>query len=136
MEKDKKSLKQEYKQGRRPMGVFLIRNMVNEKVLVGVGLDLVGIMNRHRFQLTAGIHPNKRLQAEWDEFGGESFAFEIADQLSAREDPDYDYREDLKFLEELWLERLRPFDERGYNARKPGKEEMLRRIAADRMGES
>lgn len=136
MEKDRKRLKEEYKRGRRAMGVFLIRNMANEKVFVGVGLDLAGVMNRHRFQLTRGIHPNRRLQDEWDEFGGDRFAFEVADQLGARDDPDFDYREELKFLEGLWLERLQPFGERGYNERKPGKEEMLRRIAADRLGKS
>ena len=34
------------------------------------------------------------------------------------EDPLYDYKEDLKTLEELWLEKLQPYDEKGYNQRK------------------
>jgi hypothetical protein len=132
MLKDKKRLKQEYKQNPRPMGVFLIRNMVNEKVFVGVSLDLAGIINRHKFQLTMGGHPNTRLQGEWNEYGSESFAFEILDQLNPQDKPDVDYREDLAFLEDLWLEKLQPYDERGYNERKLGREERLRRIAAKR----
>ena len=136
MDKNKKRLKQEYKQNPRPMGVFLIRNMVNDKVLVDVGLDLAGIINRHKFQLTMGIHQNPRLQTEWNEFGSRSFAFEILDQLPPREDPDFNYREELAFMEKLWLERLQPFGDRGYNERKPGKEEMLRRIAAARLRDS
>jgi len=132
MLKDKKRLKQEYKQNPRPMGVFLIRNMVNKKVFVGVSLDLPGIINRHKFQLTMGNHPNTRLQAEWNEFGSESFAFEILDQLNPQDDPHFDYREDLAFLEDLWLEKLQPYDDLGYNERKLSREEKLRRIAANR----
>jgi hypothetical protein len=105
MDKNSKRLKQQYKQNPRPVGVFLIRNMVNDKVLVGVGLDLAGIINRHKFQLTMGIHQNPRLQTEWNEFGSSSFAFEILDQLPPREDPDVNYREELAFMEKLWLEQ-------------------------------
>jgi hypothetical protein len=132
MEQDKKRLKQEYKQNHRPMGVFLIRNRSNDKVFVGVSLDLAGIINRNRFQLKMGSHPSKSLQAEWNESGAEGFAFEIVDQLDPREDPRFNYREELALLEELWLEKLQPFDERGYNERKLTREERLRRIAAKR----
>jgi hypothetical protein len=132
MEKNNKRLKQEYKQNPRPMGVFLIRNMVNEKVFVGVGLDLQGIINRYRFQLTMGSHPNSRLQTDWNEYGSESFAFEIMDQLYPQDDPQSNYREDLSALEDLWLEKLQPYDDRGYNERKLSREEKLRRIAANR----
>ena len=135
MDENKKRLKKEYQQDQRPMGVFLIRNLVNDKVFVGTGLDLVGIINRHKFDLTSGSHRNRRLQAEWNEFGGDNFAFEIVDQLSPRADTRVDYREDLAFLEELWLEKLQPFDDLGYNDRKQSKEEKLRRIAAKRSAE-
>jgi hypothetical protein len=135
METDNKRLKREFKENPRPSGVFLIRNTVNGKVLVGTGLDIAGIINRYRFQLTKGSHHNKKLQADWNEFGGEKFDFEIVDQISASEGVARDPRADLKLLEELWLEKLQPFDERGYNERKQSREQMLRRIAAKRTGE-
>jgi hypothetical protein len=113
------------------MGVFQIRNLVNGKVFVASGLDLPGIMNRHRFQLTSGIHQNATLQAEWNQLGSESFALEILDQLEPYEGADHDYRGDLMSLESLWLERLKPFGDRGYNDRKLSREEKLRRIAAN-----
>lgn len=53
---NKKDLKREYKQTLRPMGVFQIRNTVNEKVFIGSTLNLDGIFNRHEFQLKAGVH--------------------------------------------------------------------------------
>jgi hypothetical protein len=132
METNKKRLKQEYQQSHRPMGVFLIRNMSNDKVFVGVGLNLVGIMNRHKFELVLGKHRNKQLQADWNELGGDRFAFEILDQLNPRDDPHFDYRAELAFLENLYLEQLQPYGERGYNERPQTREEKLRRIASKR----
>jgi len=64
-----------------------------------------------------------------------SFAFEVLDELSATEGAGHDYRSELAFLEELWLERLQPYGERGYNVRKKGKEERLKEIAQKRSGE-
>ena len=115
------------------MGVFLIRNNVSDKVLLAVGLDLPGNINRHKFQLQSGNHPNKSLQADWNEFGGSSFSFEIVDQLTARADPTVDYRKELASLEKLWLEKLQPFGDRGYNERKQSRAEKLQRIAARRV---
>lgn len=117
------------------MGVFAIRNMVNDRVLVGVSVNLNGIINRHKFELTMGSHRNKRLQAEWNEFGSGNFAFEILDELRPGEDAQFDIRAELAFLEQLWIEKLQPFGERGYNERKLTRQEMLRRIAANRSDE-
>jgi hypothetical protein len=117
------------------MGVYQIRNIVNEKMLIGASLDLPGIINRHKFQLKMGNHPNGALQAEWNEFGAEGFAFEILDEITPSEDPSHDYREDLALLEELWLEKLEPYGESGYNEKKKGREEMLRLIAQNRARE-
>lgn len=133
MTEDRKRLKKEYRQGARQAGVFQIRNAANEKVFVAAALDLPGVMNRHRFELAAGGHKNRRLQAEWDEFGGDRFAFEVLDSLVPREGPDSDPRAELTVLEDLWLERLAPYGDRGYNEPKAGREEKLRRIAANRL---
>ena|SRR5262245_37055480 len=127
-----KELKREYKLNYRPMGVYQIRNIVNDKVLIGSTLDLPGILNRHKFQLKEGKHPNHALQAEWNEFGAESFAFEILDEITPKEGRDH--REELTFLEELWLDKILPYGERGYNKKKKGREEMLRLIAQNRSG--
>ncbi|MGB8507607.1 MAG: GIY-YIG nuclease family protein [Pyrinomonadaceae bacterium] len=134
-EVDKKRLKEEYRLAERPMGVFAIRNMTNERVFLGVSVNLNAIINRHRSQLAGNGHPNKRLQADWNEHGGDNFAFEILDQLNAREGSEGDYRRELSLLEDLWLEKLQPFGERGYNEPKLSREDRLRRIAANRVDE-
>jgi hypothetical protein len=132
---DKKQLKKDYQQTPRAIGVFLIRNNLNDKVFLAAGVNLPGLMNRHKFQLTHGSHANKQLQADWNEFGSHNFAFEIVDELSPRAGAELDYRAEAAFLEDLWLQKLRPFDERGYNLPKLSREEKLRRIAASRVNE-
>lgn len=132
MNKTKKELKKEYQQNHTPMGVYQIRNIANDKVLIGSALNLPGAINSNRFQLNAGSHPNKTLQAEWREFGSDSFSFEIVDELAATEGPSHDYRADLEFLEEFWLEKSQPYGERGYNQKKKGTEERLRLISHNR----
>lgn len=133
MDKKKKELKREYRETPTPMGIYQVRNIVNDKVLIGSSLNLPGVLNRNTFQLKAGAHPNTSLQSEWNEFGSDSFAFEVLDELSATEGPSHDYRADLAFLEEFWLEKLQPYGERGYNKKKIGQEESLRQIAQNRL---
>ena len=133
MNSEQKALKKEYQHGHTPMGVFQIRNMVNEKVFVGAAMNLPGIFNRHKFELQMGGHRCVPLQTEWKEFGADKFAFEILDELTPVSDPLHDYREDLVFLEDLWLEKLQPYGQRGYNEPKKTREQRLHMIAENRM---
>jgi len=42
----------------------------------------------------------------------------VLDTIKAPDDqPDYDASDDLRVLEELWVDRLQPFGERGYGRR-------------------
>ena len=130
--KTKKELKREYQQVHPPMGVYQIRNIVNDEILIGTALNLPGAFNGSTAQLNAGSHMNKALQAEWRELGGDKFVFELLDELAATEGPAHDYREDLAFLEEFSVEKSQPNGERGYNQKKKGTEERLRLIAQNR----
>ncbi len=113
---DRKALIRAYKESRLPTGVYRVLNRNNGKCLVGSSTDVPAILNRHRFQLTAGGHPNRALQREWNEMGSDAFSFEALDLIEPPEDrPDYDPREDLAVLEQLWLDKLLPFGDRGYN---------------------
>jgi hypothetical protein len=133
MVKSKKELKREYRRSHTPMGVYQIRNIVNEKVLIETALNLPGAINSARFQLNAGLHANKALQTDWREFGSENFLFEVLDELAATEGAQHDYRPELAFLEEFWLERSQPYAEHGYNEKKKGVEERLRLISRNRL---
>lgn len=129
MKPDQKQLKKDYQQTPRAIGVFLIRNNLNDKVFLAAGINLPGLINRHRFQLNHDGHPCKQLQADWNELGSNNFAFEIVDELSPRAGAEVDYRAEVTQMEDLWLEKLKPFGERGYNQPKLSRAERLHRIS-------
>ncbi|MCK6606505.1 MAG: GIY-YIG nuclease family protein [Ignavibacteriaceae bacterium] len=114
---DKAKLKRESKELKTPMGVYQIKNLVNGKVFIGSAYNVPGKLNGHQFTLKIGSHINPDLQKEYNQFGAGNFEFGMLDELKYKEDPDYNYKEDLKFLEEAWIEKLQPFGEKGYNRR-------------------
>ena len=125
-----KKLKREYKATLRPLGVFLIRNTTNDKIFLAGGVDLNGLMNRHKYELSKGSHVNRQLQADWNELGSGKFEFEILEQLEPVRDSTFDSKKELDFMQRMWLERLSPFGDRGYNQPKLSRAEKLRRIRA------
>jgi len=114
--KSKQDIKREYKERRKPAGVFQVKNRANGKILLGSSLNLEGPLNRHKFALSMGKHPNETLQKEWNEYGPEQFVFEILEVVKFKDDPNFDLQDELTLLEQIWLEKLQPFGERGYNA--------------------
>jgi hypothetical protein len=114
---NRKELTRAYKETRRPMGVYRVRNAANDRSLVGKSVDLPSILNRERAQLRLGIHRNAALQRDWNALGADAFVFEVLDTLTPPDRSDYDPTDDLRVLEALWLERLQPFDDRGYTPR-------------------
>lgn len=103
---DRKALIREYKDNPRPAGIFKVRNTTNSKVLIGSTPDLPGMLNRQRFQLEMGSHPDKELQADWNELGPDAFEISVLDTLEPAEEPSTDAREELRLLHQMWLERL------------------------------
>ncbi len=116
--KTARELKDEYKKMKFRMGVFRIRNIKNDKCFIGSSQDLDAAWNSQRFQLEAGLHSNEELQNDWAILGAENFVYEVLDELQADDDLSTDYTKELKALEELVIEELQPFGEKGYNRRK------------------
>jgi hypothetical protein len=104
-----------YKKATPPAGVFIIKNNITGKILLGSSLNLNGPMNRIKFELALGEHKNQPLQDDWNRYGEDNFSFEILDQLEPSDDPAYNLSDELTALEELWLAELAPFGEKGYN---------------------
>ncbi len=117
MKPDKKAIKRAYKLRPPDQGIYQIRNLASGKVFIGRAMDLNGKLNSERFQLKNGMHANRALQEDFDELGEGAFAFQVLDRLAPREGAG-DPGPELKALEELWLETLRPFGERGYHGGK------------------
>lgn len=112
-------MKLAYKLKIRPMGIFEIKNLVNGKVFIGSTNNLDVVHNRHMFQLKQGGHPNKELQQDYNRYGPENFTFSTLEELEPVDDLSSNYAEDLEVLEALWLEKLQPYQEKGYH--KPSK---------------
>jgi len=103
---DRKALIREYKEARRPMGVFQVRNVQDGRVYVGTSVDLPSMLNRQRAQLRMGAHPDKVLQADWQALGPDAFTLDILDTLDPPDEPGYDPAADLRTLEELWRAKV------------------------------
>ncbi len=114
-EERRRDLRRAYRERRPAAGVYCVRNTRNGKVLLGSRLNLDGALNTHRFMLAHGSHRNARLQREWDEHGPEAFSFEVLEVVRPSDEPGFDLEAELALLEQVWLEELRPFAERGYN---------------------
>ncbi len=113
--KSKQELKREYKERKKPAGVFQVKDTVNGKVLLGSSLNLEGPLNSHKFMLSIGRHRNEALQKDWDAHGPDKFVFEILETVKVKDDPDFNLEDELTLLEQIWLEKLQPFGEKGYN---------------------
>ena len=114
---DRRELKRQYKETPRPMGVYRILNHANGRALIAGSTDVGSILNRHRAQLNFGRHPDGVLQRDWQRFGAEAFEFEVLDTLEPKETPGYDPADDLEVLCQMWLARLSPDGEPGYQTR-------------------
>lgn len=117
----KKELSSAYQQTIRPMGIYAIRNTKNGKILVDSTLDLDGARNRLTFSKQTNLNSVIELRQDWQQYGADSFEFEELDRIKPLEDATGDpaelrqYKEDLKALLELWLEKLEPYGDKGYN---------------------
>jgi hypothetical protein len=89
-----------------PMGVYAIRETATRRVRVGSSRNVPGTLNRIRFELRHGSHPDKDLQAAWRRDGAEGFSFDVLALLEERSVPGFDYVAELKELEALYRAEL------------------------------
>jgi len=113
--KTKQDVKREYKERKVSSGIFQVKNTSDGKIFLGSSLNLDGPLNRHKFMLMTGKHPIEVLQKDWNKFGADKFVFEILEVVKVKDDPSFNLTDELTILEQIWIEKLQPFGERGYN---------------------
>ena len=120
MEKQSKAaLKAAYRETRATAGVLGIRNLINGKMLVEGSLDVRALHNRYQSSLTFKGCNNQALQEDWNALSPEAFAFEVLESYEpGPEDNDKDCLELVRAMETAWLEKLKPWDEKGYNRKR------------------
>ena len=104
--KTKKELKDEYKQMKFPMGVFQIRNLTNDRVMIDNSVDMLSKWNRHKLELNFGSHRNVALQKDWSEKGENNFVFEVLSELKSKEGEVVNYNKELRELQKMVIEEL------------------------------
>lgn len=113
---NKKDLKASYKLMKFRIGVFLIRNTANNKVLIEGSVNLDSILKRHQFELKSGVHKNEALQKDWNELGADHFQFEILSEIQQDDADKTDYKKEVKQLESMFIEEYQPFGVKGYHS--------------------
>ena len=102
----RKQLAREYKERKKQIGIFAIRNNVTGKVFFDKTMNLDVAYNKHRFTLNCGSHINKELQDDWNQYGEEKFSYEVIEKLEDVADDPKEIAEDLSVLKELCREKL------------------------------
>lgn len=62
---------------RKQPGLYMIRCTVNDKRYYGESKNVSGRLASHKSQLNRKIHPNSRLQHDWNTFGEDCFEFNV-----------------------------------------------------------
>lgn len=84
------------------MGVISFRCSVTDEIFLTTATDIPAKFNGIRFQLSAGICPNKRMQELWNKYGEDTFELQVVKYLKY-DDPKEDHTEELEVLCELCL---------------------------------
>ncbi len=104
--KTKRELKEAYKQMKIPMGVFQIKNISNNKVLIDNSIDMESKWNRHKMELKFGNHRNRTFQKDWNDYGENNFVFEVLSELKKNDEENINYNKELKTLQDMVIEEL------------------------------
>ena len=90
-------------------GIYMITCTANGRIYIGSTFDIRARWLKHRRQLRAGTHHNLHLQRAWDKYGEQGFSFEVLEFVMSFA---------LLEKEQGWLDKLKPFGNRGFNLSK------------------
>lgn len=103
----KKELLAKYKERTVIGGVYVIRNTLNNRLLLDASPDLKSIKNRFDFAKATGSCVDMKLQKDWAEHGSEQFVFEVLEELEKGETQSQkEFKADIDVLKEIWAEKL------------------------------
>lgn len=111
----RKELQDVYKQIKIYMGVIQIKNKESGKIYVAAYPNLKNKWLTLQAQLEMGTFMNSALQKDWKELGAEAFEYEVLEQKET--DEVKDIRWEVKQMEKKWLEKLQPYEDKGYRKR-------------------
>lgn len=87
-------------------GIYQILCVPTGKIYIGSARDLLSRWWKHRSDLELGKHQNRHLQRAWEKYGPDAFVHSVIELV---------FEPCLIEREQYWLDRLRPFQDRGFN---------------------
>lgn len=88
-------------------GIYIIKNIINDKVYIGQSVDIYHRWMQHKADLRNGHHHNEHLQRAWNKYGEENFEFRVLTECDESE---------LNNFEKLFIEEYKSHDGcYGYN---------------------
>jgi hypothetical protein len=109
----RKVLQEQYKEIKTYMGIIQIMNQINGKRYIATCSNLKNRWMTIKWQLDIGRFMNLELQKEWNEYGFEAFTYEVLEEKEVKDDTDTKW--ELRQMEKVWMEKLQPYGEKGYN---------------------
>lgn len=86
------------------MGLVAITCKATGEVFADCSVDTQFAFNRHRFQLSANLHPNKKLQELWQQYGENGFRYDVVKILKNEKQEDNQAEKLTALLEEYLAE--------------------------------
>jgi hypothetical protein len=87
------------------MGVYAVRGPSGAVLRVHASPNVWGAVNRMQFELRLGGHRDKALQSEWTR-NPAGLTFEVLELVKERTEASFDYKEELRVLEQLYRGEL------------------------------
>ena len=108
----RKEILAQYKEREKIGCVYLIKNTLNNKLLLDASTDLQSVGNRFEFAQKTGSCINPKLQKDWSEHGNGVFVLEVLEELKkGSSQTDAGFKADVDFLKETWLDKLSKSEE-------------------------
>ncbi len=101
----RKELQLEWKNRHPEMGIISVRCSATGEIFLGTSKDTRASFNSNRMKLSTRNHPNKQLQAMWNQYGEDAFEWSVY-KLLKYENPEEDQTEKLPELLEQCLEEM------------------------------
>lgn len=104
---DKKQITKDYKQQKRPAGIYAVHNKIDNKMYIGTSKNLPAVLRRFEFTLKMGGFPFQQLIDDYKNLGSDNFEIKIIDELEVKDETEKELDAELESLEEMWVEKLK-----------------------------
>jgi predicted GIY-YIG superfamily endonuclease len=102
----RKALLRAYKERKVEAGVYAVRCKTSGEAWIGVTPDLATRQNGVWFSLRLGSHRDKALQAAWNAYGADAFAFEAVEVVDTEGLDRFGRDSRLKARRDHWIAAL------------------------------